>query len=303
MTAPLVLGHESSGIVQECGAGVTSLKPGDRVALEPGVPCRYCEYCRGGRYNLCPDMRFAATPPYDGTLAAYFAVPEDFCYKLPENVSLEEGALVEPLSVAVHCARLGNVSFGSTVLVLGAGPIGLLCCAVATALGASKVATADIDTGRLELARRYAGASTYTMKDVEPRENAALASAEFQPWAGADVVIDATGVGSCISTGIHLMKPGGTFVQAGLGAENITFPVAQLCSKEGTYRGSFRYSAGDYKTAVEFLRQGRVSVKELITHRFGFSEAREAFQSVAKRTGIKAVISGPLCVSHMQSCK
>lgn len=145
-------------------------------------------------------MKFAATPLYDGTLAAYFPIPADFCYKPPEEVCTEEGALVEPLSVAVHCAELGNISFGSTVLVLGARPIGLLCCAVATALGASKVATADIDTGRLELARRYVGASTYTMKDGDPRENAALTSAAYQPWSGADLVIDATRVRLCVST-------------------------------------------------------------------------------------------------------
>lgn len=159
--APMVLGHESSGIVHSVGDKVTSVKPGDRVAMEPGIPCRRCARCKEGtpcrlingyyrklkvliqclgKYNLCPDMAFAATPPYDGTLAKYYALPEDFCYKLPEHVPLEHGAVVEPLSVAVHIVRQqANVEPGQTVAIWGAGPVGLLCMAVAKAFGASKI--------------------------------------------------------------------------------------------------------------------------------------------------------------------
>ncbi|KAK9334586.1 chaperonin 10-like protein [Lipomyces starkeyi] len=116
----MVLGHESAGVVAEVGSGVTSLKVGDRVALEPGIPCRYCAHCKAGYYNLCADMKFAATPPYDGTLCRYYVLPEDFCVKLPDTVSLEEGALVEPLSVAVHVSRLAKITPGSSVIVFGA---------------------------------------------------------------------------------------------------------------------------------------------------------------------------------------
>ena len=124
--SPMVLGHESAGIVTAVGEKVTTLKVGDRVCMEPGIPCRVCARCKEGRYNLCPEMRFAATPPIDGTLAKYYRLPEDFCYKLDESMSLEEGALIEPLSGALHAVRQANVKPGNSIVIFGAGPMGLL---------------------------------------------------------------------------------------------------------------------------------------------------------------------------------
>lgn len=140
----MVIGHESAGIVDKVGSAVTSLKEGDKVAIEPGVPCRSCSYCLGGRYNLCPDMRFFATPPVDGSLALYVNHPADFCFKLPPNISLDEGAFCEPLSVGVHACNRAQVSFGKTVLVLGCGPIGLVTIMVAKAYGASRIGTTRV---------------------------------------------------------------------------------------------------------------------------------------------------------------
>lgn len=292
MSQPLVLGHESAGVVWQCGPAVKSLQPGDMVALEPGIPCRSCSYCKEGRYNLCPDVKFAATPPHDGTLTTYYTVPEDFCYKLPSSISLEEGALLEPLSVAVHCAKLAGISYGNSVLVLGAGPIGLLCCSVARAFGAAEVVAVDIVPSRLDFARQYAATKVYRMEGLLPEENASSILSGTRKSEGFDVVIDATGAQSCISTGIHALRRGGKFVQAGLGASEITFPVAQLCSKEGVYIGSFRYSAGDYDTAVKLIEQGSVVVKDMITHSYSFDEAEKAFQNVVQRQGIKTIIRG-----------
>ena len=121
----MTLGHESSGTIHAIGCAVKGLVPGDSVAMEPGVPCRRCSSCKSGQYNLCNDMAFASTPPYDGTLCKYYSLPADFCYKLPQNVSLEAGALVEPTAVAVHVVRQGSVTAGNTVIVFGAGPVGL----------------------------------------------------------------------------------------------------------------------------------------------------------------------------------
>ncbi|KAK8374803.1 hypothetical protein O3P69_015526 [Scylla paramamosain] len=137
--APMVLGHESSGVVAKCGSNVKNLKPGDRVAIEPGVPCRMCNFCKSGKYNLCPDVVFCATPPYDGSLCRYYKHAADFCFKLPDHVSLEEGAILEPLSVGVHACRRAGVTMGSNVLVLGAGPIGLVSLLTAKAMGASQI--------------------------------------------------------------------------------------------------------------------------------------------------------------------
>lgn len=139
VNSPLVLGHEASGIVHKIGKNVTTLKVGDRVAIEMGIPCRICKLCKTGRYNLCPKVKFGSAPPDDGALSKYIAHAADFCFKLPDNVTMEEGALLEPLSVGVHACRRANVTLGSEVVILGAGPIGLVTLLTAKAMGASKV--------------------------------------------------------------------------------------------------------------------------------------------------------------------
>ncbi len=288
-----MLGHESAGVIVRCGPDVKNVQLGDRVAIEPGVPCRSCEFCRGGKYNLCDEMRFAATPPVDGTLATYYTVPEDFCFILPEHISIEEGALVEPLSIAVHCAKLASVSVGQKVLVMGAGPIGLLCCAVAKALGASVVVATDIVDSRLHFAGTYAATHTYKMQAVAPEDNARSVMASCSIPSGADVVIDATGVAACIASGVFALKKGGTFVQAGLGAPDIIFPVGELCSKEGVYKASFRYGPGDYALAIKLLEANMVDLKALITHSYKFDSAAEAFATTSSQEGIKVIICGP----------
>ena len=290
---PLILGHESAGIIVRCGTQVKNIKVGDRVAIEPGVPCQSCGFCRGGKYNLCNEMRFAATPPIDGTLATYYTVPEDFCFILPPHISIEEGALVEPLSIAVHCARLASITVGQTVLVMGAGPIGLLCCAVAKAFGASVIIATDIVDSRLQFAQTYAATHTYKMQQQSPEQNAKSIMSRCAILAGADVVIDATGVESCIGCGIHAMKKGGIFIQAGLGATDIVFPVGQLCSKEGVYKASFRYGPGDYEFAIELLESKKIGLKALITHSYEFTCAEQAFAGTGRQEGIKSIIYGP----------
>lgn len=291
---PLILGHESAGIVVQCGSEVKSVKIGAKVAIEPGVPCRTCGFCRGGKYNLCDEMRFAATPPVDGTLATYYTVPEDFCYTLPAHISIEEGALVEPLSIAVHCTKLAGITTGQTVLVMGAGPIGLLSCAVARAFGASVVIATDIVESRLAFAQQFAATNTYKMQRISPAENAREIMTRCSITAGVDVVIDATGVESCIGAGIFALKKGGTFIQAGLGASNIAFPVGELCSKEGIYKTSFRYGHGDYELAMGLLESRKIVLQPLITHTYDFSNAERAFEEIGTNGGIKSIIYGPL---------
>lgn len=287
-----MLGHESAGIITQVGSAVSTLKVGDRVAMEPGTCCRRCEPCKRGKYNLCEDMRFAATPPYDGTLAKYYVLPEDFCYKLPESMSLQEGALMEPLAVAVHIVRQAQVSPGQSVVVFGAGPVGLLCCAVATAFGASKVIAVDIQQPRLDFAQKYATTSTFMPSKVAAQENAARLNKENDLGAGADVAIDASGAEPSVHTGIHVLRNGGTYVQGGMGRSEIQFPIMAACSKELTLRGSFRYGSGDYKLAVDLVSSGRVDVKSLITGTVKFEEAEEAFVGVKAGKGIKTLIAG-----------
>ncbi|KKK22588.1 hypothetical protein ARAM_006951 [Aspergillus rambellii] len=289
---PMVLGHESSGVIAQVGSAVTSLKVGDHVAMEPGVPCRRCEPCKGGKYNLCEKMAFAATPPYDGTLAKYYVLPEDFCYKLPESMTLPEGALMEPLGVAVHIVRQANVSPGQSVVVFGAGPVGLLCCAVAKAFGATKIVAVDIQKPRLEFARKYAATAVFEPARVSSAENAARIIEENHLGRGADVAIDASGVEPSVHTGIHVLRTGGTYVQGGMGKSEMNFPIMAACTKELNMKGSFRYGSGDYKLAVELVASGRLSVKELITSSVKFDEAENAFKDVRAGKGIKTLIEG-----------
>ncbi|KAI1313976.1 GroES-like protein [Xylaria venustula] len=293
--SPMVLGHESAGTIVEVGSAVTSLRPGDRVALEPGYPCRRCGPCLSGKYNLCPEMRFAATPPYDGTLTGFWAAPADFCYKLPETVSLQEGALVEPLAVAVHIVRQASVSPGQSVVVMGAGPVGLLCAAVARAFGASTVVSVDIVASKLEFAKSFCSTHVYSSQRVSAEENAANIKKEagLVDAGGADVVIDASGAEPSIQTSLHTVRNGGTYVQGGMGRDNITFPIMALCLKEVTAKGSFRYGSGDYKLAVELIASGRVEVKKLISQVVAFEDAEKAFKKVKEGEVIKILIGGP----------
>lgn len=289
----MVLGHESAGVVVQVGPAVETLKVGDRVAVEPGYPCRRCPSCLAGRYNLCPKMRFAATPPIHGTLTGFWAAPEDFCNKLPDGMSLQEGALIEPTAVAVHIARLARISPGQSVVVMGAGPVGLLCAAVARAFGASTVVSVDIVPSKLEFARGFAATHTYLSQRVVAEENAENIKAEARLPEGADVVIDATGAEPSIQAAIHVLKPGGQYVQGGMGKSDITFPIMAFAAKEATAQGCFRYGYGDYKLAVELVASGKIEAKKMISQTVPFEKAEEAFQKVKEGQVIKILIAGP----------
>ncbi|KAI1609549.1 D-xylulose reductase A [Exophiala viscosa] len=290
---PMVLGHESAGTVVEVGESVKSLKKGDRVAMEPGVPCRRCVRCKEGKYNLCFEMSFAATPPYDGTLAKYYVLPEDLCYKLPESLSLEEGALMEPLAVAVHITKQSGLKQSDTCVIFGAGPVGLLCCAVAKAFGAKKVVAVDINRERLDFAKSYAADSTFEPSKVSAPENAQRLISENALGVGADVAIDASGAEPSVQTAVHVLRAGGSYVQGGMGRDEITFPIMAACTKELTVKGSFRYGSGDYQTAVDLVSSGKIDVKKLISRKVSFEDAEQAFEDVKAGKAIKVLIEGP----------
>ncbi|KAI0307284.1 xylitol dehydrogenase [Multifurca ochricompacta] len=279
--SPMVLGHESSGVVSKVGSRVRSVKPGDRVAMEPGVFCRRCEACRTGRYNLCPNMTFAATPPHDGTLTRYYRLPEDLVYILPENLSLEDGAMMEPLSVGIHSVfTQAKLQPAQSILVFGCGPVGLLCMAVAKAIGASRIIAVDIVQSRLDFAEAYAATDVFkppSPHDGESRTEFSQRSAsllkatldvEDRGSKGIDVVIDASGAEESIQTGILVAKVGGTFVQVGMGHPEVVVPVTALLTKELVFKGSFRYGPGDYRLAIALAAQKKVDLRPLVTHRY-----------------------------------
>ncbi|KAH7882026.1 xylitol dehydrogenase [Phlebopus sp. FC_14] len=308
----MVLGHESSGVVDTVGSAVTHLKPGDRVAVEPGATCRKCEACKEGRYQLCPEVKFAATPPYDGTLCRYYAVPADLAYPLPPHLTLEDGAMMEPLSVAVHAvSKLGGFQPNQSIAVFGCGPVGILCMAVAKALGAARVIAVDIVPGRLEFAKSYAATDTFLPPPMEKDESRIAYSKRFslamkeqlditeRGTKSIHLVIDASGAEVSIQTGLRIVKIGGTYVQVGMGAPDITIDMSVVLSKELLMRGSFRYGPGDYPLAIALVAQGKVDLKPLVSHRFSFEDARLAFETTKSGKSsdgkgvIKTIISGP----------
>ncbi|KXN86424.1 D-xylulose reductase A [Leucoagaricus sp. SymC.cos] len=309
---PMVLGHESAGIVSKVGANVKHVKAGDRVAMEPGATCSKCLLSTTHLKSDQINIEFAATPPYDGTLARYYRLPADLAYPLPENLTLEDGAMMEPLSVGVHAvSNLGGFRTGQSIAVFGCGPVGLLCMAVAKALGARHVIAVDIVPQRLEFAKSYAATHTYLppkpfegeSKIDYSKRNAEQMKKElkFQDRGTntIDLVIDASGAEVSIQTALYIVKTGGTFVQVGMGASNITINLALLMVKELNYKGSFRYGPGDYPLAISLAASGMIDLKPLVTHRFAFNDAITAFE--ATRNGkskdgkgvIKAIISGP----------
>ncbi|CAE6360969.1 unnamed protein product [Rhizoctonia solani] len=311
VNAPMVLGHESSGVVYKVGSKVKDLKPGDQVALEPGQSCATCEFCKSGRYHLCADMVFAATPPYDGTLARYYKLRSDIAYKLPPSMSLEDGAMIEPTAVAVHSvSTLAKFQPEQSIAVFGAGPVGILCMAVAKALGARRIVAIDIAPHRLEFAKNYAATDAFLPPKMEEGETkpaySARAAALLKEQFGLsdrgdhsiDVVIDASGAEVCVQMGFHIIRVGGTYVQVGMGPD-AQIPFGAMMVKELTVRGSFRYGPGDYQLAISLVSQGKVDLKPLVTHRFEFTDAVAAFNTTKTGKGpdgkgvIKAIIDGP----------
>jgi D-xylulose reductase len=290
---PLVLGHEASGIVASTGPAVTSVKTGDYVAIEPGFPCRRCRACKGGFYNLCPQMNFAAAPPdCHGTLTKFFVAPEDFVYKVPDAVSLQEAVLVEPLSVAIHATRLVDVKPGQDVLVIGSGTIGLLCAAVAKAFGAHRVTVVDILERKLEFASSYLSCETFLSDITKTPEEISSALLKSLDSAGVDAVIEASGAESSIQAGIYALKRGGHYVQTGIGKAKLEVPMLALSEKELMIRGCFRYGSGDYDLALKLLSNGTVRLKPLITSITAFGQAKVAWEKTARGEGIKNLIQG-----------
>ncbi|WOO85089.1 putative D-xylulose reductase A [Vanrija pseudolonga] len=313
---PMCLGHESAGTIVKLGPKVPAdagVAVGDRVALEPGHGCRTCVQCKGGHYELCPKMTFAATPPFIyGTLCRYFKIPFDYVYKLPENVTFEDGALLEPLTVSVHALyNLGGIRGNDTVLIFGAGPVGLLCMATAKALGARRVIAVDIQKDRLDFAKEYAASDVFLPPSKNEGEDNEAYSERFAsalraelkvPASGPgsiDLVVDATGAPVCIGAGLHALRPSGTFVQVGMGPSTVPIPMFIVVAKQLKIIGSFRYGEGDYQTALSLVERGLVDLKPLVTHRYKFEDALDAFKLTQAgkdangKAVIKVIIDGP----------
>ncbi|XP_045467275.1 sorbitol dehydrogenase-like [Harmonia axyridis] len=280
---PMIIGHEASGQVVEVGKNVENLKPGDRVAIEPGVPCRMCTYCKEGSYHLCPKIFFCATPPDDGNLSRYYCHAADFCHKIPDHMSFEEGALMEPLSVGVHACRRANVCVGSTVLVLGAGPIGLVTLLAAKAFGASKVLITDLVDIRLKTAKEL-GADHVLKIERNMTEDDIVKEIINIMGEEPTISLDCTGVEMCVRVALKSTKTGGTAVLVGMGKDEQTVPLTSALIREIDIRGVFRY-CNDYPLSIEMVKTGKINVKPLITHKFKMEDTCKAFKTAISGEG------------------
>ena len=282
--SPLVLGHEAAGVVDAVGANVDPSRVGQRVSIEPGVPCRACEQCLGGRYNLCPAMVFHATPPVDGSLAELVAVHHAFAHPVPDSVTDEEAALLEPLSVAVWACRKGQVGAGSRVLVTGAGPIGLVCVQVARASGAGDITVVDVNAERLAVATQT-GATATVRADQQ-----ALAEA-YAGRPAPEVLLECSGHPGSTVDGIRALAPAGRAVLVGMGGDELALPLAVVQERELVVTGTFRY-ANTWPVATALVASGSVDLARLVTGRFPLSDTAAALTAAREHPGaIKSVVN------------
>lgn len=287
VNAPMVLGHEAAGTVVEVGEGVTNLKMGDRVCMEPGVPDPNSRASRLGMYNVDPAVTFWATPPIHGVLTPYVVHPANYTFRLPDNVSFAEGAMVEPFAVGMQAATKAKITPGDTAVVIGAGPIGTMVALAALAGGCARVIIADLAQPKLDIAAQYQGIFPVNVKD---KNLAAEVRRLTDDW-GADVVFECSGSPRVWDGIADLPRPGGTIVVVGLPVEPVTFDVAGLSVKEITIASVFRY-AHQYDRAIALMASGRVDLKPLISETFKFEDSIKAFDRAveARPTDVKLQI-------------
>lgn len=284
---PFILGHECAGTVTRLGEDVTNLKVGDRVCFEPQITCGTCAYCRSGHYNMCPNVRFPSVPPYDGMLRDYAAIPARLACRLPGNVSTREGALIEPLAVGLSAAERGEVSLGKTVVVLGAGCIGLVTMMACKAMGAGKVILCDLFQKRLDNALALGADAVINASE----EDTVARVLELTGGEGADVVFEAASSPHTAAQTPELVKRCGIIVIVGNINDATPYRFMDLMYKEGEIRTIYRYR-NNFETAVRAVSSGRIDVKGIISHEYDFADVQEAFDhSLHNRQDvIKAVI-------------
>lgn len=280
-----ILGHESAGVVIAVHTSVDSLKVGDRVAIEPNIICHECEPCLTGRYNGCERVRFRSTPPVPGLLRRYVKHPARWCHRIGD-MSFENGALLEPLSVALAAIERSNVSLGDPVLICGAGPIGLVTLACCRAAGATPIVITDIDQSRLDFAKDFVP-SVRTFKverDTQPEQNA-KSVISLMDGIEPSVAMECTGVESSIATAIWSVKFGGRVFVTGVGKDEIQIPFMRLSTREIDLKFQYRYS-NTWPRAIRLVSSGVIDLSKLVTHRFDIEDALQAFDTAANpRTG------------------
>jgi L-iditol 2-dehydrogenase len=279
VTGPIIMGHEFSAWVAELGLGIGGLDVGQLVAVEPGISCGECEPCQHGHPNLCPNVRFCGTPPINGVFAEYTIMPAGNCFPLPSGFGPVEGAMLEPLGVAIHSVDLAHLKPGQTVAVLGAGPIGLLIAAVARASGASAVYMTEPLAYRRQFALDYIADAA-----LDPYEKGMDVVAEIRRLTGGrgvDVAFEAAGAPETPDQAAAIARPGGKVIVAGIPADDTMTMNASTVRHKGLTIKLVRRMKHTYPRAIRMVQTGMVDVKSLVTHTFPLERTAEAFEMVA----------------------
>lgn len=284
---PYILGHEAAGIVSEIGEGVTDLKVGDRVAIEPGITCGKCEQCKSGKYNLCPHVKFLSAPRYLGAMRQKVNHPAELCFKLPENVSLLSGALIEPLAVGIHGARQAEAGPGKTAVILGSGCIGLVTLLASKLYSVDRTIVVDIHDIRLKKAKELG--ADYVVNSTE--EDVIERVMELTNGEGAEIVFETAGSPITTSLTGKLAKRGGTITLIGNTVQDTVYNFLEIMNKEITIKSVFRYR-NIYPIAIGALASGQVNIEQIVSSIFDLSDAKKAFNTALyeKETNVKVVV-------------
>lgn len=281
------LGHECAGTVTAVGENVTKFKAGDRVTIEPGVPCGKCRYCKAGKYNICPDVDFMATQPnYRGALTNYLVHPEDMTYHLPENIDTMEGALIEPAAVGMHAAAEAGIKPGDKIVILGSGCIGLMTLQACRSMGASEIVVVDVIEKRLDMAEKLGAMAVVNAK----KEDSELRVKEILgPW-GADVVFETAGSSKTASQAVNMVMRGGKIMIVGTISGDTPINFLKI-NREVKIQTVFRY-ANNYPMTIDAVVSGKIDVKSMVTDIYNYEEVQRAFEeSLARKAEIvKGVI-------------
>jgi L-iditol 2-dehydrogenase len=288
VTDPIIMGHEFSAFIAGLGEGVQGFEMGQLVAVEPGISCGECESCIQGHPNLCPQVRFCGTPPINGVFAGYSVMPAENCFPLPSKFSPDEGAMLEPLGIAIHTIDLAKLKPGNTVAILGAGPIGLLCSAVARAAGASEIYMTEPLAYRREFADRHGAtdvfdpANTDVVKVIKSATNG----------RGVDVAIEAAGASETPQQGAEMCRPGGKLILAGIPADDSLNLTASTIRRKGLTIKVVRRMKHTYPRAIRMVASGLLDMNPYITHTFSLESLSDAFEMVAAYDDgvIKAIV-------------
>lgn len=285
------LGHEVAGEVVKVGANVTKFKPGDKVLIEPGVPDDSCEYCREGRYNICPAVDFMATQPnYKGALCQYMTHPEEWTYHVPEGMTTMEAALVEPAAVGMHAAILGEARLGKSIVILGAGTIGLMVLQACLSLGATDITVVDVMQKRLDLALKLGAKRVINGKEQNTVE--VLRSEELYGDHGVELVFECAGAVFTAQQAVEIVSRGGKIMMVGTQSNLVPINFLKI-NREVTIQTSFRY-CNNYPQTIEAIATGKFNVKDMVTHVYDYKDVQKAFEEaidpVKKCDMIKGVV-------------